>query len=87
MFVSDTYCLLDFDVEELEDNFTNGVHNHTGYEIEVSKLQSGKIKSLSDVSWYYVLLRADLSRGNFAFQYGFERQRGVNPSWLQNSTV
>lgn len=56
MFVSDTYCLLDFDQEDLEDNITNGIRNQTGYKIDVlDKVRSKKIYYLSDINYYYVL--------------------------------
>lgn len=56
MFISDTYCLLEFEEKELEDNYTNGIRNQTGYKINaLEKLDSGKIRYLSDIDYYYVL--------------------------------
>ncbi len=56
MFIDDTYCLLDFEKDELEDNITNGIRNQTGYKIDViEKLNSGKLYYLSDIDHYYVL--------------------------------
>lgn len=56
MFLSDTYCLLEFEMEDLEPNFaSNGLRNQTGYKIEIGKLESGKIRYLSDIEHYYVL--------------------------------
>lgn len=56
IFVSDTYCLLEFEEEDLEDNITNGIRNQTGYKIDIlEKFESGKIRSLSDIDYYYVL--------------------------------
>jgi len=56
MFITDTYCLLDFEKEDLEDNITNGIRNPTGYKIDVlDKLNSGKIYYLSDIGYYYML--------------------------------
>lgn len=56
MFITDTYCLLDFEKEELEDNITNGIRNQTGYKIDaIERLNSGKLYYLSDIDHYYVL--------------------------------
>lgn len=56
MFIDDTYCLLDFEKEELEDNFTNGIRNQTGYKIDVvEKMNSKKLHYLSDIDRYYVI--------------------------------
>lgn len=51
MFITDTYCLLDFEKEELEDNITNGIRNQTGYKIDaIERLNSGKLYYLSEIS-------------------------------------
>lgn len=56
IFIDDTYCLLDFETDELEDNITNGVRNQTGYKLDaIEKLKTGKIYNLSDIDYYYVL--------------------------------
>lgn len=56
MFITGTYCLLDFETGELEDNITNGIRNQTGYKIDaIEKLGSRKLYYLSDISHYYVL--------------------------------
>lgn len=56
MFIPDTYCLLEFEKEDLEDNYINGIRNNTGYKINIlEKLDSGKIRYLSDIKHYYVL--------------------------------
>ena len=69
MFLSDTYCLLEFEMEDLEPNFaSNGLRNQTGYKIEIGKLESGKIRYLSDIEHYYVLSES-----------GFEGSYRTNP--------
>lgn len=56
IFIDGTYCLLDFEEDELEDNITNGVRNQTGYKLDaIEKLNTGKIYYLSDIDYYYVL--------------------------------
>ncbi len=56
MFISDTYCLLDFEIEDLEPNYTSqGVRNQTGYKIEITNLEPGRIRELKDIDYYYVL--------------------------------
>lgn len=56
IFIDGTYCLLDFEKEELEDNITNGVRNQTGYKLDaIEKLNKGEIYSLNDIDYYYVL--------------------------------
>lgn len=55
-FVSEAYCLLEFDKEDLEDNYgSNWVRYPTGYKIDISKFASEKIRNLSDIHYYYIL--------------------------------
>ncbi len=70
MFVSDTYCLLEFETEDLEPNYaSSGLRNQTGYKIEISRLESGKIHYLGDINYYYVLSES-----------GFEGSYKTNPT-------
>ncbi|MBQ2988273.1 MAG: hypothetical protein IJD59_04135 [Clostridia bacterium] len=54
IFVDDEYLLIDFEVEQLEDNIhpVTGQRNYTGYKMDVSKYT---ILSLSDIGYYYIL--------------------------------
>lgn len=56
IFIDGTYCLLEFNEEELEANISNGIRNQTGYKIDaLEKISTGKLFHLSDIDYYYVL--------------------------------
>lgn len=61
MFFSDSYCLLEFEEQDLEPNFgSDGQRNLTGYKLDIMKMKRlGKLKSLSDINHYYVLSNDD----------------------------
>lgn len=53
MFYDGEYILFDFELSELEDNFTRGERNYTGYKINISQLPAGKIRRMPDLGYYY----------------------------------
>lgn len=58
-FVDGEYCLLTLEDEDLEDNFSYGVRNPTGYKINISpKMDNGEIRSLSEVNRYLLLTKS-----------------------------
>lgn len=66
MFVDGEYRILDFEPEDLEDNYSNyGIRNQTGYKIEISKIDPGRIRTLADVNRFYLLDEIDGYEGSY----------------------
>lgn len=64
MFYDGEFLLFDFELSELEDNFTRGERNYTGYKINISQLPAGKIRRMPDLGYFYCV-PAEHVEGNY----------------------